>query len=668
MRRLILPLASILVLSTPAASQAAASYPAATQNPDSGERSSGAAVPVCLAVAFAETAEEAWHDTYATLSALPPAGGAGCEIIVERTAEQKVPVPAFLDDPIPGGHRKLLERIAEYDAAVVIIVHPGPSDSVRIIPGTAGFTSPGWLVRETAEKLRQSFVPFDFAENRLPLYRLGWMEGDPDAAPYLEAGIPAISVETNMDISPVLQALADSFAKGIPASHDRHYHIVRTASAWRILGERTVVLSIVGTSALILFVMFMFAFVFGRHRDRHRRDLYRIWWMPVVYLALNIACLIAARELVLFLFKFRFNEIGAINYLSIQAFVSKIAFALFFVSLFESFNQLIRFPSDSFVYGYMASVVCLINVFIFSSVDFSLTPLFLAVYAITYAFHYFRHPTAHLAAIPLSLAPFAHYIQVLFKAGPAALEPLTDSNLSVTILLAFLLLPAQLLFLRFLHSVGIFGKRAKKFIPFNLIASFAAAVGFLCVLLFTPAWSTDNPLPVLLHERLDSTGASIETDLPASLAGTGTIFSEELAAAPLAPFAPESFLRVSIESRPFLDRRLVTLTAGSMLSPVRIKVAVRGNTGITVYDASEQFELMSGGLEAVFTSELFPDAVREYRFSTSDDPDLEATVTVWSLENPRGLALTVSEIRSSYVFEVERTFSIPLDGPAGDPL
>lgn len=622
----------------------------------------------CLSLVFPTDAGSPEHPSFTSSrnvsASIPP----GYTLLPVQTSRVPLSVPDFLNDSVPKDHRVQIEKLADFDEAVVLIVQSGSDSSIQLCVGAGGTTAPGWLVEKLVSLFSEEAIPLSFEETSLPVYRLGWIDGDPDLKPYLEAGIPAIALRTNLDIGRIIGRLAQDLSNGIPAENDRFYQIVKTDGSWRILEETTLVFGIVGISALFLFILFMFGFVFGKHRDRHRRDTARFWWMPVVYLVLDIACLLLAQRLVLFLFEYRFAEAEAIRYLPVQALLAKIVFTLFFVSLFESFNQLIRFPPDSFIYGYMASVVCLINVFIFSSVDFSLAPIFLAVYAISFIFYHLHHPVTQVLAIPASVIPYVHTVRIVFNEGEHTLASLTDSSLPVTILLAFLLLPVQLLFLRLLHSIGIFGKRKKRFIPFNLVAIFIIASAAPVYLLFTPAWSAEKPLAVQLTERLTDAGSSLETDIPPSMSTLEPTYSEALAAFPSIPQKPESFIRVSIESRPFLDRRLITLTAGSLVEPVRIRLTVAASQGIAVFDASEPFELASGGQSAIFMSDLFPGSVLEYQFSSSDDPELAATVTVWSLDNPKGLTVTGIHVQCSYLLEVDRSFSIPLSGTAGDPL
>jgi len=579
------------------------------------------------------------------------------------TANDRTDLPPEIRGDYPAGTNRVISLLEEQESGAVIIVLPGRIDSALIKNGVKGRTAPRWILEAVTNNLEEARIPAELAEYRLPLYRIGWIPEDPLLAAYLGAGIPALILETGADLDGVLAGLVASFADGLPSYGDRHYLVWKIGSRFVFAGEGALVVAILVASAAILFFLFVFSFLFGKKSSQHLKDLFNIWWMPFLYLAVNIVCLSVGGTLVSYLFRFRFGTADSWTLVPTLALAGKLVFSWFFITLVVSLNQLIRFPEDNFIYGYIASVMCLINLFLFSSLDFSLSLLFLSVYCISFAVYHVRHPVSQAIGILVLFIPFWPYVRALAAGGTDAIQPLYAGTGGWNLLMALFAMPFQFLLSRFFHSVGVFGRKTKFYLPFNLLFVFVIAISYSGVLLFLPAWSQDRPLVVPVRQTIDAEGSRLDVRTPVKLANLVMETDRSLATAPDLPGDPSRFLGLRTTSRKFLERQLVTVTIDPVLDAQKIEVTVTSENGLSVFDASLPYELRKAGQESLFISGDNPDTPFIFTFSSDLASSLSVTVRLWTRSNPWGITVTNKDLVPDYLLDVVQTVAVP--PPAG---
>lgn len=559
-----------------------------------------------------------------------------------------------------GEKTALLSATDGQSAALVIL--PAKNGETVVSNGVRGKTSPSWLFKQVADALDGTEAPWRMAERRMPLYRLGWTEDNPRLATWLNVDIPAIQIETDGPTGNIVETLSAFISEGIPGEEDTHYLVYSFRNRYLVASETLMAIVMISASAFILFFLFIFSFLLGKKSDQHLRDLFHVWWLPFIYFIVTALSLNAGQMIVSALIRFRFGNGDAWTLIPVLAFLSKLAVSWFFITLVVSLNQLIRFPEDNFIYGYIASIVCLVNVFVFASLDFSFSVLFLTVYLISFPIYHVKKPVFQTAGIIALAIPFIPYLVAAFSGDTAqnasSLAPLYRGADLWNLRIALLLMPFQLLVSRLFHTIGIFGQRHKFYLPVNLFAVFFLAIAAGGALLFVPAWSREKPLAVTVTQTITDGASRVETSSPVRL--PDILIESDAAAAALPGLGKrsEDIIDVTARSHNFLERQLVSVTVKPALPFETMELTVSGGSDVPVHDASEPFDLRSAGSVCAFTRVADSPIPWTVNFSSSPDSVLTVTVTVRSRVNPWGLRIRNENVDTDYFLEATRSVKV----------
>lgn len=565
--------------------------------------------------------------------------------------------------------KALLASITDTETTVVVLVD-SPDDTTTVYPGCRGKTSPAWLISRLASSLDDAKITWKLDEYRMPLYRLGWSNENPRLAVWLNAGFPAIQIATRSFPVECIRDLLSVVSGHSGKDSDSHFLMLSSHFNYAILSETIMVILMIVASAVILFFIFIFSFLFGKKSDQHLHDFFTVLWLPFIYFMVNLVSLMLAQSAVTSLVGMRFGNSGAWSIIPLVAFAAKAGLAWFFITLVLALNQLIKFPDDSFIYGYIASIICLVNVFVFASLDFSLSIQFLAVYLLSIFVYRFKHPFAQVIGIVVLVLPFIPYAIALASgnAGQVSgkLEPLFHGENFWNARLALFVMPTQLLVARFEHTLGIFGQRTKFYLPVNLFAVMVISAVSVGALLLIPAYTRERPLVATITQTIYGTEAEIKTSTPIEFPDLELEEIPSLASRPTLDRDSAILIPVTTTSRQYLERQLVNLRIKSALSYDQIELEISSDGFIPVLDASESFELRNAGATALFTHEdSGSDAVSDdwfISFSAPSDANLLANVRMVSRENPWGLSAVNENVQTDYKLEVISI--VPLSGLA----
>ncbi len=581
----------------------------------------------------------------------PPEG----RVLAAFTVNDFSRLPESLRKDPPEGTAALIEHLVTEDSLVMIVLLPGAEDRVTVHTGIRGETPPRWLVQTVSDTLQDHDLPWQFAESRMQVYRMGWIREEPVVRAYHNAGIPVLCLETSLDLAGVLDSLARSFSPGIPEEQDRHFLIQRFHNLPFFIGERSMVVFIVIAFALILLFLFVFSFLTGISPERRLRYTLSLWWLPLLYLVVNITGLYAGGAMAAFLFKFRFSTSESWTLLPVLAIAAKFIFAWFITTAILSFNQAIRFPDDDSVYGYLSAFCAMVNIFIFSAFDFSLTPMFVLLYAITFIFYHLKHPVFMIAGIFILFLPLYPYGSILFSGTREAIEPLFSGDSGWNIRIAFLALPFQFMISRFLHSMGFFGRKNDFYLPVQLFPAVIAALVLAVTILFYPGWGPGRPIPVQIRHTLSDSGNRIELTAPADTRQFRLARDPALAVSPDFPEEPDSFFRTETHTRRFLDKQLADITITPALPANRIEVVISADRGISVYSASIPHTYLGAGEDTLFVSPENPSGSYSFHFSSGEHSRITAKIRMYSTANPWGITLEDPYTEPQYVLEAVKT-------------
>lgn len=595
----------------------------------------------------------------------PPAG----RVLAAFTHNDFSTLPETLRKEPGDGTEALVQHLSTEDAVVMLVLLPGESDLITLHTGIRGDTPPRWLVQTVTDTLQAHDLNWQFSESRMQVYRMGWIHEQPVVRAYHDAGIPVLSIESSRDLSRVLDSLAQAFSPGIPEEQDRHFLVHRFRNSVFYIGERTMVVFIIIAFALILLFLFVFSFLSGVSAERRLRYTLSLWWLPVLYLAVNVTGLYAGGAIASFLFKFRFSEQDSWQLLPVLAITAKFIFSWFITTAILSFNQVIRFPDDDSVYGYLSTFCAMINIFIFSSFDFSLTPLFVLLYAITFVFYHMKHPVFTLVGLGILFIPLYPYGVILFSGTREAIEPLLFGESGWNFRIAFLALPFQFMISRFLHSLGFFGRKTDFYLPIQLFPAVIAAFVLAGTILFFPGWDANRPLPIQVRHTLSDTGSRIDLSAVADTRGFRVSRNPALAEHPDFTENPDSFVATETHTRNFLDKQLADISITPFLPASRIEVIISADQGISVYSASIPYTYLGAGEDTLFVSPDNPRGSFDFHFSSGENSRITATVRMYTTANPYGITVTDPFTETRYVLEVVKTveFLPPVDPePAHD--
>jgi len=586
------------------------------------------------------------------------------------THNDLVSLPADLAPEKREGATEVIQDIDDEDSGAVVLVLPTDDPGLALVPGSRFRTAPRWLCAAALDALAANSFPQRLEEYRLQLYRLGWVAERPLLAEYLRSDIPAIALVGAADPTDVLETLVRSPA--IADTWDQHFIAFRAGERVVFVGERASALAVIVASAAILLFLFVFGFLFGKRSEERFRDFLRVWWLPFLYAAVTLVALVAGGRLVRVLVSFRFSFAESWRLFPLLTLLAKFSLAWFFINLLVSVNRLIVLPKDDFIYGYIASVAALFNVFAFASLDFSLAFPFLAAYALAFALYHARSLPAQTVGVLVFLVPFVPYALALTRAGAEPIGPLLTGESGWNLRLALFALPIQLMASRVQARLGRLGHPGaptgafapgKIRVPLDLVVSFLVATAFAAAVLFVPALSSARPLEVEIRQRIDDAGSSFETRSLMPLARFDVVSDPSMASAPDSAARASEFVTVTTRARAHLGRLLVGVSVSPLVPAELVEVTVSRDAGFAVYDASIPFDRVESGETCVFTSGVRPEGTFSFEFSSDADARLSVTARVWSRLNPWGITLRGTSVRPSFLLEV---IDVSTVGEAGD--
>ena len=336
--------------------------------------------------------------------------------------------------------------------ALLLIPRSTLSDTTRrtqplILPGAGGQASPQWLL---------DMLQFYGTRSYLLLYRQNMISANERLALFLNSSIPAAGIvydaanqEQTADMFSHLEQVINTFEIPDNALWDRHYDRVPVQSVNLIIPEHNQVRLFIVIITVSLFVLCGFTFLFGKNIYQNTKDFLRTWYL--------IPGTIAATALML---KAGQAVSGMILPASTSPFlfiVFKIIFAVLFVTLCFIILLKLHLPVSQVVYGVMMSMPAPLNIFIFAAFDISFVYLFAIEYIIAAIAGYARRFVPLVAAEIALVLPFLPYIRdVIAYPNTAFLEKVADASFAGNLLLACILLPMLIMWLKLQIRITVF--------------------------------------------------------------------------------------------------------------------------------------------------------------------------------------------------------------------
>lgn len=531
------------------------------------------------------------------------------------------------------GIKQLIQKLSAYAGAVVCIIDSGEAGGAKITAGTSAGTAPSWLLRSVHDNLRAENIPVDFYSNALVFHRLGWLPDDPALLPYNQAKIPAIKIETNADLTGFLSLLPAHINETMSNEWDEHYFIQKINKRLIIINERYIIWILISSSMLILLWLMLFSFLVGKKREQHIKDLIVLWWMPLYFFVINWIGFRLGTRIVELLFYLRFSSAEEAALFPLSALIVKYSFTFFFIFVFTAFNKFIPLPANRFIYGFMAHVFCLLNIFFFSFINLSFSIIFLAVYFISFAAYQFKHIILQILFIICLFLPLMPFVVHILLHRYYMFHIVFFTNLEP----ALVCVPVDLFLIRLSLSIDKLKKNTIR-IPFHCTI---AGIMFIAAVLWVwsmPVSENKHHDDVIIIQRItEDTGTVIKKyvgvdgkeDRLKDFDRQQEISAQESA---------DDFLTLTTSLTNYFERSIGNLSINSPIRAEALSVEISSQTGVAIFEADQPFEQNSSGDTATFMSSPRPTLPFVIQFSGKKDADLTVKVMLWSSDNYFGIA------------------------------
>ena len=425
--------------------------------------------------------EDAWQKEKFVLDLLEyfKAAFLPCNVSVVFTACDK---PAISGNEKMSGSEIFCKSVeGSQNAAGLVLAFANLGASV-ITPGADGEIAPYYLVRLLAQSFDNNSCPCQISGGAfLALYRLKALKKEARLSSFLAREIPAAMLTLPAkggDYLQELNSIKDFFANIEAqkcADWSRHYFAVKFLGKRRWIDESEILLHIFSFMALALFVLADFAFLF-RRRSR------RLVVLKMRALVSNYLIFVTAGILALAFYAGQyvakgFQNVGVLN--PMVLFMIKLAPAFLFVSTVYPLELFRQKRIAAYLYEYILTISAVLNIFIFTFIDISFFYLFAIEYIVLTVSRAFKRSAFLFLFLGFFVLPFLPliYSMLIYSNGPRVYG-LIYCGAKENILLAFMLVPFNLLWLRILARMNIKAKSFKELL-LRYIAAGLSAITFL---------------------------------------------------------------------------------------------------------------------------------------------------------------------------------------------
>lgn len=549
------------------------------------------------------------------------------------------------------------------------------SASARITTGANGTVTPSWLVQETMEAAGVSDVDMVSTANLNQVHRLGISKAPEALRRYLEAGIPALYLESTpsgllatdpteeaVRIAGFLGTWVDRFAEGVPAEWDLHYLQFRIGSEIVVVREPF----FVGALVAVLLAALLYALVYRRRFSRYLRTIARnLWNLPLLFFLIFLFLSASTYAVELLLLIRGFDQMWTYYPLAYVSLKALLALLLFTVA-----SQLLRslpLSKNGSFYSASALFVLFLDIVIFSVVNLSFGHYFIWAFAASFIFSIV--PSRALKLVALILAPallVQSVVSVLRTTDSGLTELLLRSSLG-DLFLSFVVLPFMLMLIRldFLFRHPVKGKRSFALRVVSVVTGLSV-VGIVAFLLVSSPFSRTSPQPVEAVERVDYPNftRTLELASPAPLGEVSLLFAGEryqvqtganewTATAETLP----DVLSVRLSYERFIDRERAELIIDAPGPVQTLEVRLFSEEPLLLYDVSFPFAMTADQREATIFIGNRPPLPLVVDYTVAADRRLPGVeVVAFSTNHPDPLEITGTNTRVSSRLEVITRF------------
>ncbi len=478
---------------------------------------------------------------------------------------------------------------------------------VEIIPGGTSSSNEANLVplgffKTIINSFAESGTNYYIKGYFLSLYRLHFIEDNILLGTWLENEIPSVSIkmthENSDNIFIMLQSLINNFNETNFLDKDINYTFFQFLSQTFFVSERLVLLLIILVTAIVLFGFFNLSFVTGVHRHIHKKEFLKIWYLIPIIVLLTAFFLFVSQNIVRSIFPSNLD-------FDILAFILKIIFSVLFLLLFSSLQYLVKLPLTGFIYAYILSVSAASNIIIFSLVEITLAPLFICQYIIVQISQRMRRIVPIVICLVLMASPYFPLLLNIVNSNQILnISSVLNSSFIINLLLACFMLPFQIMVIRILTRLKLWGVRSKtnkKKIAKQSIVVISVVV---CITVVS-----------VIFVQTQSTSKFRQTDAVEDI--------------------NESFNLVNTQKTQF-GNILQTLEIRSEMEVIRYDIELKSDNIIPIYDANYPYDILSKPLSAIFTLDEYSPNPLVLNFTTQNNTDIHCYIDAW-VKTPDGI-------------------------------
>ncbi len=259
----------------------------------------------------------------------------------------------------------------------------------------------------------------------------------------------------------------------------------------------------------------------------------------------------------------------------------------------------VKIPLTGFIYAYLLSVSAVINIIIFSLVEITLFPLFLGQYIIIQVSQKIRKIRYMIICLMLMIAPYIPYILNLTQLNYLdSFDYITNSNFINNFLMACILLPFQIMIIRILIRLKLWGMKVKTN-KTKIRKMFINALGtFILIIVFT----------VTFVKIYNSTKTEItQQELESIYKG----------------------FNIQVEQAEQLGYALNTVVINSNIQVLRYYVELISTDPLPIFDANYPYDILSKPFTAVFNLDEYPPNPLVLTFTSQADVDIICEIHAW---------------------------------------
>ncbi len=544
-----------------------------------------------------------------------------------------VPVKQYINT------KKIITKAHEYKNIVTFILEDGDADNVKIIAGADKKTSPSWLVKDLYKSLKKENINIKFKSTYILLYRLGLLEEEPVFAEFLNESIPAIKISSNKDLTKVLVSLINKYKYNIPQDWDKHYTIKKPFGFY-IISEKILIIMILSIMFFALFYVFMITFLFEKKKEVHIKDLFKLWKMPILFFIINCISFYIGEYFTQFIFYIRLGSSSAIDTFPIAAIILKFSFALFLSTSFVLLNRFTKLPQNTFIYGYLTSLVYFFNIFIFSGFDVSYSLLFLELYILSFLSFQIKNSYSQILFFLLNLALLFHYFNPIFSMPNKIIKSIFFAN---NFIAASFFIPYELMLIRLVLRMHR-DKLKVKINKITVLISFAViaiiSIGFIII---APTFAKQKE-EYKIFEIINETNNEENTNKKNTK---------------LNDLKVDDFFTVSASSKNYLERSISKILVNTKIKAAIISVLVSQDNGFPVFESNLEFKTDAHGELVKFLSPINIEDAFSIRFSSEKDSKLNITIVAWYEEAPTNDSIKDITIKNNKtLFKVVKSLTL----------